>query len=332
MRALVNISSGTPASVRLQPSDVETPTPGDHEVLLRVSAAGVNPADALALLSQPTPTGPDAPPLERRILGTDVSGTVAALGAGVERLRVGDEVFGWCLGAFAEYAVASEGSLLTRPSGFTFVEAAAVPLAALTALQLLRDVTPVRPGQAVLINGASGGVGTFAVQIAKTFGAVVTAVCSTRNTDLVWSLGADHVIDYTRDDFTESGRRYDFILDNAASQSLAAYRRALTSRGTLISNHGVGAGRLLGLAREAEVEVELSPPTTTTQTVRSLRSTPNLADLGILKALLETGKVKPVIERTFPLSAAAQALAHVARGHTRGKVVITLVEAPPPRD
>ena len=254
-----------------------------------------------------------------RVPGTDVAGTVEAVGAGVERLRPGDEVFGWCAGAFAEYARASEDQFLAKPANLSFEQAAALGVSASTALQLLRDDGKVRPGQKVLINGASGGVGTFAVQIAKALGAEVTGVCSTRNVELVRSIGADHVIDYTQDDFTAGTERYDLVLDNVGNHSMARTRRALAPGGMLISNGGGHAdgklGRTIRALLASMVVREQASPTVKTQ---------NRDDLVALKALVEAGKVTPVIDRTYPLSQAPGAMAHVAMGHARGTVVLTM--------
>ena len=243
-------------------------------------------------------------------------------GPGVSRFGVGDEVFGWCTGSYAEYAAASEDALALKPANLTFEQAAAVPMAGFVALQALRDHGHVTAGQKVLINGASGGIGTFAVQIAKSLGAEVTGVCSTRNVEMVRSLGADHVIDYTKDDFTQNGVRYDFILDNVANRSLTELRRALTPTGTLIPNGGgfdhrwmASGGRLI----RAVVLFKFGG-----QTLGNFLMSANQADLLTLKAMLEAGTVVPVIGRTYPLSETAQALDLVGQGHARGKVAITV--------
>jgi NADPH:quinone reductase-like Zn-dependent oxidoreductase len=254
-----------------------------------------------------------------------VAGTVEAVGAGVTRLQHGDEVFGWCGGlggAFAEFASVPEDALAPKPANLTFEQAAAVPMAGLVALQALRDHGNVRAGHKVLINGASGGIGTFAVQIAKALGAEVTGVCSTRNVDMVRSIGADQVIDYTREDFTRSGQRYNFILDNVANHSLSDLRRALTRTGTLVPNGGgfdnhwfANGGRVIG----AHVLNRF-----VSHTLRPFLVSPKLEDLVVLKELIEAGKVTPVIDRTYPLSEASQAIDHVEGGHTQGKVVIKI--------
>jgi len=260
---------------------------------------------------------------KNRIPGTDIAGTVAAVGKNVTQLHVGEEVFGWCTGAFAEYVCAGADHFVPKPANLTFAQAAAVGVSASTALQLLRDQGKIQPGHQVLINGASGGVGTFAVQIAKAFGAEVTGVCGTRNMDLVRSLGADHVIDYTQEDFTQGEQRYDFILDNVANHSLSATRRALTPTGRLQSNGGGHArGRWIGplgivmkvAAASLFVRQQLGPSV----------KFQNRADLIVLKDLLDAGKIMPVIDGTHPLSGTPEAIAHVGDGHARGTVVITV--------
>ena len=323
MKAVVQYTYGS--TEVLETLDIDRPEIADGEVLLRVHAAGVNPADwaimgGLPYIARPV-YGLRKP--KNAVRGTDVAGIVEAVGAGVTRLRPGDEVFGWCGGlggAFAEYAAASEDALAPKPANLTFERAAAVPMAGLVALQALRDHGGVRAGQKVLVNGASGGIGTFAVQIAKALGAEVTGVCSTRNVDLVRSIGADHVIDYTREDFTRKDRRYDFILDNVANHSLSDLRRALTPTGTLVPNGGgfdnrwfASGGRVVG----AHVLNRFVG-----HTLRPFLVSPNLEDLVALKELIEAGKVAPVIDRTYPLSEASQAIGHVGGGHARGKVAV----------
>ena len=255
---------------------------------------------------------------------------VEAVGTSVTRFRPGDEVFGWGIGSFADFAAASEDQLVLKPANLTFEQAASVPMAGLVALQALRDHGNVQAGQKVLINGASGGIGTFAVQIAKSLGADVTGVCSTRNVDMVRSIGADHVIDYTREDFTKNGQRYDYILDNAGKHSLTALRRALTPTGTLVPNAGAfdrrwmaSGGRLL----RATVLFRFG-----SQKLGRFLVSPKQEDLVVLKELIEAGKVTPVIDHSYPLSEAREAMAHVgggkARGgHARGKVTITVAQA-----
>jgi NADPH:quinone reductase-like Zn-dependent oxidoreductase len=251
--------------------------------------------------------------------GTDLAGVVEAVGKDIQRLRPGDEVFGWCAGAFAEYARATEDQLIKKPANLTFDQAAAVGVSASTALQLLRDDAEVQPGRKILINGASGGVGSFAVQIAKAFGAEVTGVCSTKNVELVRSIGADHVIDYTREDFTTGTERYDVILDNVGNQSMARTRRALTPGGTLISNGGGHAdgklGRTLRTLLVSMFVRQQAGPTVKTQ---------NHDDLVALRDLVDAGSIAPVIAGTYPLSRTPEAIGHVAAGHARGTVVITI--------
>jgi NADPH:quinone reductase-like Zn-dependent oxidoreductase len=320
MKAIVQDNYCAPDVLQLRETD--KPRIGDDEVLVRVRAAGVNPADWAATTGVPSiaragfgllkPTNP--------VGGSDVAGTVEAIGKNVTRLKPGDEVFGAGRGAFAEYAVAAETNLVPKPANVTFEQAAAVPMAGLVALQALRDKGDVQPGQKVLIVGAAGGIGTFAVQIAKAFGAEVTGVCSTSKVDLVRSLGAGHVIDYTKEDFTEGGQRYDFILDNVSSQPLSRIRRALAPDGTLVPNGGRFHRRWLGAApnlfKAAVLDMFVS------QRLRPFLSLPNHDDLVALKELIQAGRVRPVIDSTYPLSEAGKALGRVGEGHARGKVVI----------
>jgi NADPH:quinone reductase-like Zn-dependent oxidoreductase len=323
MKAIVQDSYGS-AQV-LESQDIDRPEIADDEVLVRVRAASIHVGDWILMTGSPfvmrLATGLRKP--KNRVPGTDVSGTVEAIGKDVKGLRPGDEVFGWCAGAFAEFARAPEGQFIKKPADLTFDQAAAIGVSASTALQLLRDDAKVQPGQKVLINGASGGVGTFAVQIAKALGADVTGVCSTKNVDLVRSIGADHVIDYTREDFTAGAERYDLILDNVGNQSMARTRRALTSGGTLISNGGGHAdGKLSRTIKTLLVSMfvrQQASPTVKTQ---------NHDDLVALKRLVETGKVTPVIDRTYPLRHTAEAINHVATGHARGTVVISMEDRP----
>lgn len=253
--------------------------------------------------------------------GLDVAGRVEAVGDNVARFQPGNEVFGACSGACAEHARAGEDKLALKPANLTFEEAAALPTSALAALRALRDVGKVKPGQRVLINGASGGVGTFAVQIAKSYGAEVTGVCGTTNAGMVRSIGADHVIDHTQEDFTQGPQRYDLILDNVENRSLSDCRRALTPTGILILNSGTGARGFRLLVRLVKPLV-LSP--FTRQSLRRYLSTPNHQDLVVLKELVESGKLTPVIDKTYPLDETPAALRHIEGGHARGKVVITL--------
>jgi len=308
----------------LETRDIAKPQIGDDQVLIRVRAAGVNPADwaimsGLPYIARPA-YGLRKP--KNAVRGTDVAGTVEAVGAGVNRFQPGDEVFGSALGSYAEYAAAAEDGLALKPANLTFEQAAAAPMAGLVALQALRDHGKVGPGTKVLINGASGGIGTFAVQIAKSLGAEVTAVCSTRNVEMVRSLGADHVIDYSEEDFTRSGRQYDFILDNVSNHSLSDLRRALTPTGTLVPNGGGFDNRWLasgGRIVRGVVMFQFG-----SQTLSPFLVSMKHDDLAPLVELIESGKVTPVIDRTYPLSESDQALHHVGTGHTRGKVAITI--------
>lgn len=322
MRAAVQHRYGPPSV--LESSEVGLPLPGRGDVLVQVGAASVHPGDYFVMTGEPYMVrlvfGLRRP--RHRIPGRDLAGVVAAVGKDVTALRPGEEVFGWSTaGTLAEYACVPADNLVSAPANLSVVDAAAVPTSAMTALQALRDIANVRPGQTVLVTGASGGVGSFAVQIAKAFGAEVTGVCSTRNVDLVRSLGADHVVDYTRTDFTRTEKRYDVILDNVEAQPLAAVRRALTPTGTLIPNSGRG-GRWLGpLGRIVKARV-LSG--FTRQQLKPFLSVGKRQDLLTLADLLATGQVTPVIDRTHPLDEAADALRYVGAGHTRGKVVVTV--------
>jgi NADPH:quinone reductase-like Zn-dependent oxidoreductase len=319
MQAIVQNSYGS-AEV-LEARDIDKPEIADDEVLVRVHAASIHVGDWIVMTGSPfvmrLATGLRKP--KNRVPGTDVAGTVEKVGSEVKGLRPGDEVFGWGVGAFAEYTHARENQFIKKPANLSFEQASAVGVSASTALQLLRDDGKVQPGQKVLINGASGGVGTFAVQIAKALGAEVTGVTSTKNVEMVRSIGADHVIDYTREDFTEGGPRYDLILDNVGNQSMARTRRALAPTGTLISNGGGHAGGKLGRT----VRAMLASMVVRQQAGPSVK-TQNHDDLVALKALIETGKVTPVIDRTYPLAETPAAIGHVAAGHARGTVVLTV--------
>ncbi len=322
MKAVVQRRYGPPEV--LEYTDVGRPVVGEGDVLIGVRAASVHPGDYFVLTGVPhivrLAFGLRRP--RHPIPGRDVAGVVEAVGPAVTDLEPGDEVFGWSTtGTLAQYACVPANQLVRKPHRLTMAQAAAVPTSALTALQALRDIAHVQPGHTVLVTGASGGVGTFAVQIAQAFGAEVTGVCSTRNVDLVRSLGAAHVIDYTQTDFTRTGRRYDVILDNVEAQPLTAVRRALTPTGTLIPNSGRG-GRWIGpLGRIVKAHVR---SLVTRQTLRPFLSVEKHQDLLTLTDWLEAGEVTPVIDRTYRLSAAADALRYVGAGHTRGKVVITV--------
>jgi len=256
-------------------------------------------------------------------LGVDFAGTVEAVGKNVKRFKPGDEVFGGKFGAFAEYvSVREDRAVALKPANLTFEQVASVPIAALTALQALRDKGRIQPGQKVLINGASGGVGTFAVQIAKSFGAEVTGVCSTRNVDLVRSIGADHVIDYTQEDFTKSGQRYDLILDNVGTHSLLEYRRALNPKGIFVMIGSTSPGNWFGFLTTPIEALMLSP--FVSQKFGMILAELNKEDLTILSDLMQSGKVTPVIDRRYKLSEVPAAIQYLEEGHARGKVVINV--------
>jgi NADPH:quinone reductase-like Zn-dependent oxidoreductase len=326
MKAMVNMIYGPPDVLEL--TAVEEPIPRDDEALVKVYAASVNPADWHLLRGEPyvarLQLGLRRP--KYRVLGCDVAGYVEAVGKNVAMLQKGDEVFGspfmHGFGAFAERVSIPEDLLAPKPANLSFEQAAAVPLAASTALQGLRDHGGIEPGHKVLIIGASGGVGTFAVQIAKYFGAEVTGVCSTRNVELVRSLGADHVVDYTQEDFARSGQRYDLIFQLAGTRSPSDCRRVLTSKGTLVQISGDSDGRWLGPVDRIIKALVLSP--FVSQKVASFTVEPNRDDLRFLKQLLEAGKLTPVIDRTYPLAEVPEAIRYLEEGHARGKVVITV--------
>ncbi|HWL32567.1 MAG TPA: NAD(P)-dependent alcohol dehydrogenase [Gaiellaceae bacterium] len=319
MKAIVCSKYGSPDVLQLE--EVEKPATADDLVLVRVRAASVNPADwygvAGPLIVRPS-TGFLKPRNDRT--GIDFAGTVEAVGKDITHVRPGDEVFGAKSGALAEY-VSVRDAVVPKPANISFEEAAAVPVAAITALQGLRDKGQLQAGQRVLINGASGGVGTFAVQIAKALGAEVTAVCSTRNVELVRSLGADHVIDYTREDFTRSDRRYDLLLDVAGSKQWSALRRVLTPEARVVIV-GAQKRRVLGPLGHI-VRLRLASLRGSQKAVFFIAKT-NRADMEILRELLETGKVKPVVDRRYDLADTADAFRYLGEGHARGKIVVTL--------
>ena len=316
MKAIVQNEYGSPDVLKLK--EVDKPVVKENDVLVSVHAAALNAGDYFSMRGSPwlARFTVGFPKPKNYILGWDVAGHVEAVGKNVKRFQPGDEVFASCNGTLAEYACAAEDKFAMKPTNLTFEQAAAVPTAAITALQGLRDAGKVQPGQKVLINGASGGVGTFAVQIAKSFGAEVTGVCSTRNVDMVRSIGADHVIDYTQEDFTQSGQRYDLILDNVANRSFSDLRHALTPLGIIIPNSGHGG---MGYVIKALL---LSP--FMRQQGRMYLASSNNKDLVVLKELIEAGKVTPVIDRTYPLSDTPEAFRYLEEGHARGKVVITV--------
>ncbi|MEV7096416.1 NAD(P)-dependent alcohol dehydrogenase [Amycolatopsis sp. NPDC051045] len=320
MKALVQDRYGSPAVLGL--ADLARPVPGAGEVVVRVRAAGVDPGVWHLTTGQPyllrlLGFGLRAP--KNPVRGLDFAGTVEETGDGVTEFRAGDEVFGTGEGSFAEYTVARADLLAAKPARLSFEQAAAVAVSGCTALQGLRDAGRVRAGQSVLVIGAAGGVGSFAVQLAKAFGADVTAVCSTGKTDLVRELGADHVVDYTRSGFAE--RRYDLILDTAGLRSLTRLRRALRPRGTLVLVGGEGGKWLGGIQRVLRAAL-LNP--FVRQRLRGLVSRVRRADLEVLREAIENGQVTPLLDRTYPLADAVAAIGHVHDGHAAGKVVLTL--------
>jgi NADPH:quinone reductase-like Zn-dependent oxidoreductase len=317
VKAIVRTQYGSPDL--LQFTEVERPIPTDNEVLIKLHAASVNPLDLFTMRGAPLIRLIPGlrTPKDRRI-GVDVAGQVQSVGRNVTRFKPGDEVFGVCRGAFAEYACATEDKLAQKPANISFEAAAAVPVAAITVLQGLRDKGRIQQRQKVLIDGASGGVGTFAVQIAKSFGAEVTAVCSTRNVETARSIGADHVIDYQREDFTKSGQRYDLILGANAHHSIFDYRRALSQNGIYV----VVGGSLARIFQAALLAPLLSR--VGTKKTRFFIAKINEKDLVFLKELLEAGQIVPVIDRRYPLREAAAALRYLELRHAQGKIVLTV--------
>jgi NADPH:quinone reductase-like Zn-dependent oxidoreductase len=322
MKAIVSTEYGSPDVLHLK--EVEKPAAKDDEVLVKVHAASVNAADWHLLTADIFLVRLVAGLLKPKygILGSDLAGVVEAAGRNVKRFQPGDAVFGDVFahgyGSFAEYVTAPESALALKPANLSFEAAAAVPLAAVTALQGLRDLGHIQPGQKVLINGASGGVGTFAVQIARYFGAEVTAVCSTRNLDMVCSLGAMHVVDYTKEDFTRNGQQYDLILAANGYHPISAYQRALTPRGIYVQVGGTQAQMFQSLLMAPWMSRNEG------RKLGTLTAKPNQKDLALLKELLEAGKVVPVIDKRYPLSEVPDALRYLGAGHARGKVVITV--------
>jgi len=323
VKAVVQDRFGPPDVLRL--ADTGLPEAGADDVLVRVRAAALNPADWHILRGDPLVARLMGVGLTRpkaRVAGIDAAGVVEAAGVNVRGLRTGDEVLGFCRGAFAEYACAAADLVVPKPASLTFEQAAAVPVAATTALRGIREVGEVTAGQRVLVIGASGGVGTYAVQIAAALGAEVTGVCSTRNVELVRSIGAAHVIDYTTDDFTSGPARYDVILDNVSSLPLSRLRGALTPKGTLVLNGGGSPGHVFGpvagIVRAAVANAFVS------QRLRPLPSRQNREELLAVTGLIEDGKLTPVVDRAYPLPDAAEGLRHVEQGHARGKAVVTV--------
>lgn len=319
MKAIVYTEYGSPDV--LQFKDVEKPTPKDDEVLIKVHAASVNAYDwhfltADIFLIRLMGGGLLKPKYTR--LGADIAGRIETVGRNIKQFQPGDEVFGMVKGGFAEYACAPESALVLKPVNTSFDEAAAIPMAAITALQGLRDEGQIQAGQKVLINGASGGVGTFAVQVAKSFGAEVTAVCSPRNLDQARSIGADHVIDYTEEDFTKNGQQYDLVFAANGYHSFSAYKRALTPKGIYI----MAGGSMTQIFQSMLMGSMMSE--TGGRKMAGVSAKRNQKDLAFLKELVEAGKVVPVIDRRYPLSEAAGALRYLGAGHAKGKVVITV--------
>ncbi len=323
MKAIVQDIYGSADVLDLR--DIDKPAVGNDDVLVRVHAAGVDPGvwhlmTGLPYLVRIAGFGLRQP--KTRVRGTDLAGRVEAVGRNVIQFKPADEVFGTGDGTFAEYVCTRAETLLTRPRNLTYEQAAAIPTSALTALHGLRDAGKARPGQKVLIVGAAGGVGTFGVQIAKALGTEVTGVCSTTKTDLVLSIGADHAIDYTREDFADGRRRYDLILDTAGIRPLSTLRRALTPDGTLVIVGGEGGGRWLGGTDRQLRALLLSP--FVRQKLRSFISMPRKDDLQFVKELVEAGRITPAIDKTYPLSDVPAAIRHLEAGRARGKVVITI--------
>jgi NADPH:quinone reductase-like Zn-dependent oxidoreductase len=328
MKATVYTRYGPPDVVQI--TDVEKPVPKDNEVLIKVRAASVNPLDWHYMRGTPylvrIVAGLRQPKVTR--LGVDVAGEVEAVGKNVTRFKPGDAVFGTCRGAFAEYACASESAVVMKPENVSFEQAAAVPIAAFSALQALRlgglgDKGQIQPTQKVLINGVAGGVGTFAVQIAKSFGADVTGVCSTRNVEMVRSIGADRVIDYTREGFTKEGERYDIFVDCVGNHSLLACRRVLTPKGIYVPVGGEGGRWMIGALARAITALVWSW-FVSQKLVPFFLAKSSKEDLAILCELMKVGKVTPVIDRRYRLSEVAEAIRYLEEGHARGKVVISV--------
>jgi NADPH:quinone reductase-like Zn-dependent oxidoreductase len=322
MKAVVQGTYGSADVLELR--DVDQPVPKDNEVLVRVEAAGVDPGVWHLMTGRPylvRVMGYGLRTPKVGIRGRDVAGRVEAVGDNVTQVQPGAEVFGIGEGSFAEYVCARADKLAPKPANLTFEQAAVVPISGLTALQALRDTGKVQPGQQVLIIGAAGGVGSFAVQLAKAFGAEVTGVCSTTKLDLVRSLGAGEVIDYTREDFADGARRWDLIVDTAGRRSLPHLRRALTPRGTLVMVGGEGGGRWLGGFDRMILRAPILS-LLVRQRLRPLVSKERREDLVVLKELIEAGKLTPVIDRTYPLSEVPEAIRYLEAGHARGKIVI----------
>ena len=328
MKAIVYRCYGNTDVLKLE--EIAKPVPADDRVLVKVHAASVNPLDWHYMQGKPyimrAAAGVGKP--DSILMGADFAGTVESVGKNVTRFKPGDEVFGDRDGAFGEYVSAREkGAIAAKPSNMSMEQAAAVPIAGLTALQALRDKGKVQAGQKVLINGASGGVGTFAVQIAKTYGADVTGVCSTRNVEMVKSIGADHVIDYTKEDFTQGSARYDLIIDNVGSHTLSEYRRVLTPNGALVMVGGPSDNSWLG-PLTTSLKAYLVSPFVKQKMIFMLAQT-NQEDLNVLRDLMQSGKLTPVIDRRYPLAETPQAISYLEQGHAKGKVIITVDQTAP---
>lgn len=321
MKAIVRSKYGGPHVLQLK--EAGKPVPKDNEVLVRVHAASVNPLDYHLMRGTPYIMRLEGGLLRPKYngMGVDVAGCIEAVGKNVKGFQPGDEIFGACNGAFAEYACATEKSLVKKPVNVTYEQAAAVPIAAFTALQGLRDQGLIQQGQKILINGAAGGVGTFAVQIAKSLGAEVTGVCSTRNVEMVRSIGADHVIDYTQEDFTRNKNRYDLILDLAGNRSLYACKRTLKTQGTLVIVGSQSKGRWLGPLTRALRGLLISR--FVTERIKVYMARWSKEDLMTMNELLEAGKVIPVIDRYYHLSEVSEAIRYLEEGHAQGKIIIT---------
>jgi NADPH:quinone reductase-like Zn-dependent oxidoreductase len=325
MKAIVYTEYGSPDVLQLK--DVEKPVPADDEVLVKVHAVSVNAADLHLLRADPFLIRLSSGFLKPKhtILGSDIAGRVEAIGSNVTQFKPGDAVFGdisacgW--GGFAEYVCVRENALALKPTNLSFEQAAAAPMAAVTALQGIRHAGQIRPGQKALINGASGGVGTFAVQLAKSFGAEVTAVCSTRNLETARSIGADHVIDYTQEDFATNGQQYDLILAANGDRSISDYKRALSPTGVYVQTGGS-----MSQMTQAMIQGPWISMTGSKKMGNMGVAKPNQSDLVFIKELLESGKVKPVIDRCYPLSEVPEAFRYLEEGHARGKVVITVAQ------
>ncbi len=322
MKAIVQHEYGTADVLKFD--DIAKPEVAANEVLVEVKAAGTHIGDWLVMNGLPyviRAMGYGVRRPKNTVLGTEVAGRVASVGEGAQGFQPGDEVFGWCTGSFAEFVSVPEDALALKPANVSFEQAAGLPISGFTALQAVRDKGEVKPGQQVMVIGASGGVGSFTVQIAKAFGAEVAGVASTRNAEMVTNIGADRFVDYTTQDITEIGHQYDAIIDTAGNRSLPHLRKALTNDGTLVIVGGSGGRWLMGSGRS--LRATMSSPFVS-QTLRPFISTPNQEDLLVLKELVESGDVTTVIDRTFPLDQAPDAMRYLGARHTQGKTVITV--------